>query len=223
MAICACAFAIRAWTSLSRNRTSSSPATTLSPVCTGTSAMTPARGAAILISPDTGSTRPGATACQFFSSATRAASSACTPRTLAPRLKAIPAAARPTRAALPFAPTVKCKLNLASCLASRASLFFTDNESILDANDPIGERQYTRIMGDDQHRAGRVFGNRGQYGHDGMTVLAIQCGGRLVGENSRSIPGNRARDGDALLLAAAHLDRKRPRLVRKPHDRQGFF
>src|SRR5271165_4877519 len=183
MAICASPFAMRAWTSLSLSRTSSSPAATLSPGFTGTSAIRPARGAAILISPDTGSTRPGATACQFFSSAARVASSACTARAVAVSTKAMPAAARPTRAALPFAPTLKCKLNLASCIASRASLFFTDNESIFDANDPVGKRQYTRIVGDDQHRAGRVFRNRGQYGHDGVTVLAIQCGGRLVGEN----------------------------------------
>src|SRR6516165_8030237 len=225
MAICASALAIRACISGSFSRTSSSPAATLSPVFTGTSTIRPASGTAIRISPDTGSTRPGATACQFFSSPGRATPSAWTACTFAAAsANAIPATARPRRGALsPFAPSLKCKLHLASCIASRVSLLFADDEPIFDANDPVGERQYTRIMRNDQHGAGRILGDRSQDRHDGVTVLAIQCGGRLVRKNSRSIPGNRASNGNALLLTAAHLDRKRLQLVREPNYGQRFF
>src|SRR3974390_642619 len=225
MAICASALTIRVSISGSFSRTSSSPAATLSPVFTGTSAIRPASGAAIRISPDTGSTRPGATACQFFSSAGRATPSAWTACTLAaPSANAMPATTRPTRGALsPFAPTMKCKLHLASCIASRVSLLFTDDEPIFDANDPVGERQYTRIMRNDQNRAGWILGDRSQDRHDGVTVLAVQCGSRLVGKNSRSIPGDRASNGNALLLTATHLDRKRLQLVSKPNYRQRLF
>ena len=54
----------------------------------------------------------------------------------------------------------------------------------------------------------------GQYRHDGVTVLAVQCGRRLIGKNGGGIAGNRARDGNALLLAAAEFDRVGLRLVR---------
>src|SRR6266849_10994190 len=154
---------MRAWASLSARRTSGSPADTFSPALTSTSPMRPARGAAIFISPDTGSMRPGATACQFFPSGAsaravaRTDSSACSAGAGATSAQAIPTTARPSGVVLPFAPTVNCKLDLAFSITSRASLLFADDESVFDANDPIGERHYTRIVRDDQHRAGRIF------------------------------------------------------------------
>jgi len=67
-AICASAVATRARASLSSRRINGSPANTLSLTPTSTSPIRPTTAAAILISPDQGSTRPGATACQPRSS-----------------------------------------------------------------------------------------------------------------------------------------------------------
>ena len=62
-------------------------------------------------------------------------------------------------------------------------------------------------MGDDQHAAAAVLGDVGQQRHHGLAVLAVERRGRLVGQDHRRIAGDRAGDGDALLLAAAQLAR----------------
>ncbi len=64
----ASAVARRVTTSSSRSRINSSPANTLSFGLTKSSPMAPMAAAVILISPDQGSTRPGATACQRLGS-----------------------------------------------------------------------------------------------------------------------------------------------------------
>ena len=48
-----------------------------------------------------------------------------------------------------------------------------------------------------------------EHRHDRLAVFAVERGGRLVGQNRRSVADDRARDRDALLLAAAELARDR--------------
>src|SRR5436190_4127071 len=203
---------MRACTSLSARRINGSPALTLSPALTSTSAIRPGMGAAIFISPEIGSMRPGATACHFFSSGAstrgtaRAASSACIAGCGGATMQASAPRAKPNRIRLSFALTVNRKLDLVSIVPPGKSLLLADNAPVLDAHDAVGERHYTRVVRDDQHCAHRIFGNAGENGHDRMTVLAVEGGGRLIGENGACVAGNRAGDGHPLLLAAAELD-----------------
>ncbi len=55
----------------------------------------------------------------------------------------------------------------------------------------------------------------GQDRHDRLAVLGVERRGRLVGEDHRRIADHRARDGDALLLAARELARIVPGLAGK--------
>src|SRR5262245_4236073 len=100
-------------------------------------------------------------------------------------------------------------------LAIRRALF-ADDPAVLDANDPVGERKDTGVVGDDQHTAAAVARDLRQHRHDGVAVSAVERGGRLVGEDRRSIADDGAGNGDALLLAAAELLRIRAHLEREP-------
>ena len=181
-------------------------------------------GATILISPDAGSTRPGATACQRFSSGWRA-------RPL--RAGAWRSAVRPRQAKTesgrqPARPSVRRdhglhtlpRSRIAARCRARTARLFADDASVFDANDAIGERQYTRIVRHDQHPARRILGDLRQHRHDGLTVFAVERGRRLVGEDRRWISHDGARDRDALLLAAAELARIGLDLVGKTDPRQ---
>src|SRR5215470_20100053 len=104
-----------------------------------------------------------------------------------------------------------------------AAALLTHDASILDAHDAIRKRHYTRVMGHHQHRTRRIPGNVREHVHDGVSVLAVEGGGRLVGENRRRVADDGARDRDALLLAAAKLARIGFDLVREPDRGQGIL
>src|SRR6266545_3551227 len=91
---------------------------------------------------------------------------------------------------------------------SLAAALLADDRSILDANDALGERHDTWVMCHHQHRAGRVGGDLRQNFHDGVSILAVERGGWLVGKDDRCVADDRARDRDALLLAARKRARK---------------
>src|SRR5262249_12472314 len=198
MATCASALATRACASRSASRMSGSPAATLSPAFTITSLITPMEEAAILISPEEGSMRPGATACQGFSSPDWAADG----RTAA-RIESNPTRRHGTLALLGI--SMNDTSLLFSCVDRRTTAVLPDDQSVLNADYSRGKGQYTRIMGDHQHPAGAVLGDARKHAHDGVTVLAVQSCGRLIGQHRRRISRNGARNGHALLLAAAEL------------------
>ena len=132
--------------------------------------MRSAIGATTLISPDMGSTRPGATACHCFSSAGLARNadevpSACSSR---PEPAMEQAISRPREIANSsiFKAAKNSTFDLASLREPRTFSLFANDMAIFHVNNPIGERQYTRIMRDDQHRATRLFRNVGQNAHD---------------------------------------------------------
>src|SRR5262249_54123269 len=102
-----------------------------------------------------------------------------------------------------------------------AVALLTHDASILDAHDAIGKGHYTRVMGHHQHRTRRVPGDAREHVHDGLSVLAVERGGRLVSEDRRRVADDRARDRDALLLAAAEFARIGFDLVREPDRGQG--
>ena len=100
-----------------------------------------------------------------------------------------------------------------SRLPRRPAGFLADDAAVLDMDDPVGERHEPRIVGDDQHAAARVLGDVRQDTHDGLAVLAVQRGGRLVGQDHRRIADDRARNRHPLLFAAAELARIVPGLA----------
>ena len=88
-----------------------------------------------------------------------------------------------------------------------ALTLLADNQTILDAHDTVGEVECAWIMGNGQHRSIVAVRNFGEQAHDRLAVLAVECRCRLIGENDGRRSGKGARDGNALLLAAAHVAR----------------
>src|SRR5258705_7643810 len=124
-------------------------------------------GAAILIAPEAGSTRPGATVCQRLSSPApgrdaRAAS--CSPVLAASTASANTAATTARAADLLFHAVMLFGVIMdvgvimdgaiglvffERCIAA----LFTDDAPIFDVNHSVGEAQYTHVVRDDQHPA----------------------------------------------------------------------
>src|SRR5262249_8987322 len=71
-----------------------------------------------------------------------------------------------------------------------------------------------------QYAALGIVRDLGQELHDGVAVLAVERGGRLVSEDGRRVAHDRARDRDTLLLAARELAWERASLVPEPDPRQ---
>src|SRR6266404_3229748 len=230
-ATCASAAASRARASVSTSRTSGSPAKTLSSTLINTWAITPMTGAAILIVPEAGSTRPGATVCQRLPSAASgrpARAPSCSPVLAASTASANATATAPRTADLVFHPVRFVGAIMGGALAMvflerGIAALFANDASVLDVNYAISKAQYTRVVRDDQHPARGILGDLGQEGHDCVAVLAIQRSRGLVRENRRRLSHDRPRNGDALLLAAAELERKCVDLARQADHRQGVF
>src|SRR3984893_7980985 len=102
-------------------------------------------------------------------------------------------------------------LSVASELVHRLDVlgaaFLADNQAILDAQHPVGERNGSGIVGDGQNRAALVGGDLREELHDGKPVFAVERRRRLVGQNHRRRTDERTRNGNALLLSAAHVAR----------------
>src|SRR5262249_25663995 len=159
-----------AWASLSMSRISGSPADTLSLTLTSTCAITPMAGAAILISPQEGSARPGATGFPPLSSA---ASNRGPPRASCACLRSARAANANTTAAarraadllfdpiMLFGVIMDCAIAFVFFERLTAALFAHD-ASIFDVNHSVGEAQYTRVVCDHQHPARAILGDLGQ-------------------------------------------------------------
>ena len=84
-----------------------------------------------------------------------------------------------------------------------------DDQAILDVQDAVGERERAVVVGHGQHGAALVLRDLGEKRHHGLAVLAVEGGGRLVGQKQRRLAGQRAGNRDALLLAARHVARDR--------------
>ena len=77
-----------------------------------------------------------------------------------------------------------------------------------------------RIVRDHDDRLAVIAVERLQQVEDLVAGLAIEIAGRLVAEQQRRVGHDRARDADALLLAAGQLPRIVPRAVGEPDDLQ---
>jgi hypothetical protein len=77
--------------------------------------------------------------------------------------------------------------------------------AVLDADDPVGEPLEARIVGDDDDGAALAGGELAQELHHRQRGAGVERGGRLVADQDRRIAAERARDRDALLLAARQV------------------
>src|SRR6185436_14286365 len=83
-----------------------------------------------------------------------------------------------------------------------ATLF--DNASVEEVNRAIGVRGVPRIVRDHADGGAAAMQLAKQF-HHGLTIRGVEVTRRLVGEEDERITGNRAGDGDALLLTAGEL------------------
>jgi hypothetical protein len=100
--------------------------------------------------------------------------------------------------------------------------FVGNDDPVLDLDDPVGPGFEARVVGhaDD---GGAVFGGgAAQQADDHLAVLAVEGGGRFVGEQDLGILGQGAGDGDALLLAARQDRWALVQTVGQPDLGQGF-
>src|SRR5438067_11778337 len=81
----------------------------------------------------------------------------------------------------------------------------TFDATVLDADHAIGEPLEARIMGNDNDGAAARARELAQELHHRQRGLGIERRGRLVADEDRRIAAERARDRDALLLAAGKI------------------
>src|SRR4051794_16567189 len=87
-----------------------------------------------------------------------------------------------------------------------------DDLTVAQDDDPVGDGRRVRVVGDHDHGLAEVVDRVAQQAEDLVGGLRVQVAGRLVGEHDRRTVDQRARHGDALLLAAGELGRA----VREP-------
>ncbi len=91
---------------------------------------------------------------------------------------------------------------------------------ILHLHDAVGEFVDSTVVGNDDDAAlvgENVFAHKLD---DVAPGIAVERGGRLIENQDLGPTDDGARDGDALLLAAAELDRRQLRAILEPNDFQ---
>src|SRR5215207_7228657 len=150
--------------SSSLSRISGSPANTMSFTLTRTLLTMPMVGAATLMMPDGGSTRPGATASQRLSFCCADAAKIAGEPPL--RLTATNAAIKERPKTSPGMTTITA-LRIDMFMPSHNSLrlpcrpagFFAYDGAVLDMDDPVSVRHQPRIVGDHQNAAAGILGD----------------------------------------------------------------
>jgi hypothetical protein len=99
-------------------------------------------------------------------------------------------------------------------------MLLADQPTVLDEDDAVGKGDETRIMRHHQDAATVIAGDAGQNAHDGLTIAAVEGGGRLVRENGGRFGDDGPRDRDPLLFAAAQFQRIGAKLVRQADSLQ---
>ena len=84
-------------------------------------------------------------------------------------------------------------------------MLIADDPSIFNSNYSICERQYTGIVADNQDAMVGFARDPGQHRHDCMAIFRIERRRRLIGQNGGWAPDDGARNGNALLFAAAQF------------------
>src|SRR5215467_8544414 len=96
--------------------------------------------------------------------------------------------------------TLRSNGTLASLVAATCA---SDDATILDADQAVRVGQSAMVMGDHQDAATLVLGHFGEQRHHTLAILAVERRGRLIRQDYRRRPRERARNRHALLLTAA--------------------
>src|SRR6185312_9006486 len=62
---------------------------------------------------------------------------------------------------------------------------FADDLAVFDPHDAVGIAQGSRIVRDGKNTAALLLGNSRKQRHDGVAILAVESGGRLVRQHDR--------------------------------------
>ena len=103
---------------------------------------------------------------------------------------------------LRIAPVVRQQLGVGAALDDAARLHHQDLVGVDDGREPVRD-----------HERGRAAARPLQLGLDGPLVGRIERRGGLVEDQDRRVLQQRARDRDALLLAARQLQPRSPTIV----------
>ena len=94
-----------------------------------------------------------------------------------------------------------------SACSARGRLAVVHDPPVGEHQQAVGERGGVRVVGDHHDRLVEVVDGVAQQFEHVVGGLRVEVAGRLVGEHDRRARDQRARDGDALLLAAGQLGR----------------
>ena len=101
-------------------------------------------------------------------------------------------------------------------------LFFRDDLAVEQVDFALGVLGEARIVG--HHADGRAFAMQVlQQFHHRFAVARVEVSGRLISQQDRRFPGQRARHGDTLLLTAGELRGIVPHAMRHAHALQRFL
>lgn len=76
------------------------------------------------------------------------------------------------------------------------------DHAVFDIQNPVEDIKGAMIVGDDDDARAALVGDAGKQLHHLPAAPAVERGGRLIGQDQAGLVGQRAGDGDALLLAA---------------------
>lgn len=100
-----------------------------------------------------------------------------------------------------------------------------DHPPVLQTDDAVCLHRNGIIVGDEHHGVALIV-HLLQHSQHFAAGVAVQCAGRLVGQNDRRVPHQRPSDGNTLLLAAGELSGIGLFFIRQTHFAEqltGFF
>ena len=97
-----------------------------------------------------------------------------------------------------------------------------DHPPVLQTDDAVCLHRNGIIVGDEHHGVALIV-HLLQHSQHFAAGVAVQCAGRLVGQNDRRVPHQRPSDGNTLLLAARKLVGAVPELIAQTHLLQHLF
>ena len=97
-----------------------------------------------------------------------------------------------------------------------------DHPPVLQTDDAVCLHRNGIIVGDEHHGVALIV-HLLQHSQHFAAGVAVQCAGRLVGQNDRRVPHQCPGDGNTLLLAAGKLVGAVPELIAQTHLLQHLF
>ena len=104
-------------------------------------------------------------------------------------------------------PITRQRLQVVEDLVLRRALVVVDDLAVGQEQDRVGDRRRARVVGDHHDRLAELVDGAAQQVEHVAAGVRVEVAGRLVGEHDAGPGDERARDRDALRLAAGQLAR----------------